>query len=73
MHENWVKVFSSSFLAQAEINKAMLLENEVDAVVMNKLDSSYLAFGQAEIYVHPDNEIRAKQLLEQEVQPDDEL
>ena len=39
MEENWVKVFSTSFLAQAEINKAMLIENEVDAVVLNKLDS----------------------------------
>ncbi|MBL0047794.1 MAG: DUF2007 domain-containing protein [Bacteroidetes bacterium] len=73
MDENWVKVFSSSFLAQAEINKAMLIENDVAAVVLNKLDSSYLAFGQAEIYVHPDNELRAKQLLEQEVSLDDEL
>ncbi len=71
MNETWVKVYSSSFLAQAEINKAMLLENEVDAVVMNKLDSSYLAFGQAEIYVHPDDAERAKTLLEQDVQNDD--
>ena len=71
MDENWVKVFSTSFLAQAEINKAMLIENEVDAVVMNKLDSSYLAFGVAEIYVHPDNAIAAKRLLEQDVQSDE--
>ena len=71
MEENWVKVFSSSFLAQAEINKAMLIENDVDAVVLNKLDSSYLAFGQAEIYVHPDNESAAKRLLEQDIQTDE--
>ncbi len=71
MNEKWVKVYSSSFLAQAEIYKAMLIENDVDAVVVNKLDSAYLVFGQAEIYVQPDNEERAKQLIEQEIKSDE--
>ncbi len=71
MDSNWVKVFSTSFLAQAEIIKAMLIENEVDAVVLNKLDSSYLAFGQAEVYVHPSNEAEALRLIQQEVKSDE--
>lgn len=71
MQDSWVKVYSTLFLAQAEIKKAMLIENDVDAVVLNKLDSSYLAFGQAEIYVHPSNEQEAKRLLETELDTDE--
>jgi hypothetical protein len=71
MDENWVKIFSTSFLAQAEIIKAMLLENDVDAVVLNKLDSSYLAFGQAEVYVNAINAEEAKRLIDLEVKSDE--
>lgn len=71
MNENWVKVFSTSFLAQAEIYKAMLIENEVDAVVVNKLDSAYLVFGQAEVYVQAENEARAKELIEKDLRTDE--
>lgn len=71
MNENWVKVFSTSFLAQAEIYKAMLIENDVDAVVVNKLDSAYLVFGQAEVYVQAENESRAKELIENDLRTDE--
>jgi hypothetical protein len=71
MEETWVKIYSSLFLAQVEIKKAMLIENEIDAVVLNKLDSSYLAFGQAELYVHPSNEKEAQRLLELEIETDE--
>jgi len=68
MDENWVKVYSSRSLASAEIIKSMLLENDLDAVLLNKLDSSYLAFGQAEVYVNSMNEEVAKKLIEQDFQ-----
>jgi hypothetical protein len=68
MDENWVKVYSSRSLASAEIIKSMLLENDLDAVLLNKLDSSYLAFGQAEVYVNSKNEEVAKKLIEQDFQ-----
>lgn len=68
MDENWVKVYSSRSLTSAEIIKSMLLENDLDAVLLNKLDSSYLAFGQAEVYVNSKNEEVAKKLIEQDFQ-----
>ncbi|MBK9478659.1 MAG: DUF2007 domain-containing protein [Bacteroidetes bacterium] len=68
MDENWVKVYSSRSLASAEIIKSMLLENDLDAVLLNKLDSSYLAFGQAEVYVNSMHEEVAKKLIEQDFQ-----
>jgi Putative prokaryotic signal transducing protein len=70
MEENWVKVYSTSILAQAEIIKAMLVENEVEAVVLNKQDSAF-TFGQAEVYVPPYHAELAMKLLKQEIQGDE--
>lgn len=63
--EDWVKIFSSTIPNQAEIIKGMLLENEIESVILNKQDSSYLSFGDIEMYVHPDDVTRANQLIEQ--------
>ena len=58
----WVMVYSSTQLGLAEIIKAMLVENEIDAVTLNKKDSSYL-LGEVEVFVKPDDVIMAKQLI----------
>ena len=63
--EDWVKIFSSTIPNQAEIIKGMLLENEIESVILNKQDSSYLSFGDIEMYVHPNDVTRANQLIEQ--------
>ena len=63
--EDWVKIFSSTIPNQAEIIKGMLLENEIESVILNKQDSSYLSFGDIEMYVHPDDVASANQLIEQ--------
>ncbi len=47
----WFKIFTSSNLPQASIVKGMLEENHVPVMVVNKQDSSYLNFGDIEIYV----------------------
>ena len=40
----------------------MLLENDIEAALMNKMDSLY-QIGEIELYVHPGQVIRAKMLL----------
>jgi len=62
---NWVKVFDASQVIIAEIVKNMLLENNIQAVVVNKVDSAYL-FGIAEVYCKSNDLIAAKQLIELE-------
>ena len=47
----WFKIYTSPNLAQASIVKGMLEENLVPVMVVNKQDSSYLNFGDIEIYV----------------------
>ena len=60
--EQWEMVFSTNSLYQAEILKAVLEEENIVSVVINKQDSSYLAFGEAELYVKCEDMLRAKQI-----------
>ena len=51
MTQNWFLVYSTGNLARASILKGMLEENHIPVILMNKQDSSYLNFGEIEIYV----------------------
>jgi hypothetical protein len=50
MTNNWVKIYTATNPIEAEIIVAMLHENGIEAVEMNKRDSSYLSFGAIEVY-----------------------
>ncbi len=63
---SWTKIYESNNLAKVNLLKAFLQdEHQIDAVVMNKKDSSYL-FGLGELYVHPSQATSAKFLVENE-------
>ena len=47
----WFLLYSTQSFAQASIIKGMLEENHVPVTLMNKQDSSYLNFGEIELYV----------------------
>ena len=59
---NWVMVYSSAFAHKVEIVKSLLEENEIDCVIMNKQDSSYL-FGEIELHVKDTDVLEAKQII----------
>ena len=61
--ENWVKVFKSTNAIEAEMVKDMLQENDIEAVVINKIDRS-LNFGEASVWVFIDNEQVAKGFIQ---------
>ena len=63
MEKDWILVFSTGQPYQAELARQLLEENNIQAVVINKKDSSYLAFGETEVYVRRDDIIRAKNLV----------
>jgi len=65
MEQNWIKIFTSRDFYKAEIIKQMLIENEVDAVVINKQDSSYNNFGSIEVWIHQENFSTAIELINQ--------
>ena len=60
---NWFLLYSTQNLAEASIIKGMLEENEIRVVVLNKQDSSYLSFGEIEVYVPAHLKDIANQLL----------
>ena len=55
-----IKTFMNAI--QAEIVKQMLAEHAINAVILNKQDSSYL-FGKLELYVVKGDEPRANELI----------
>ena len=58
-----IKILSTNNLNKAEIIKQMLEKNNIDVVILNKQDSSYLMFGDIEIYIKKEQEQQAKNLL----------
>lgn len=59
-NEGWELIYTTSNPYQAEIIRASLEENNIDCVIINKQDSSYLIFGEIELYVKHDDVISAK-------------
>lgn len=63
MEKNWVRIYKSTNYYQSEIVKQMLTQNAVEAVLLNKQDSSYHNFGNVEVYVHQQDFHNAIELL----------
>lgn len=67
MAEDWITIFSSTLAVQVDLIKALLEENQIATVVVNKQDSMQ-PFLNANIeillMVQGDEVIRAKRLLE---------
>lgn len=62
MEKGWTLVYSSGNVQRAELIKAMLIENDIEAVILNKQDSSY-AFGDVEVYVKEEHQLKANHLI----------
>ena len=63
MEKDWVIIYSSSLEADVVIKKQLLENNNIQAVIINKQDSVYKAFGEIELYVLRDKVLKAKQLI----------
>ncbi len=63
MMQNWFLLLITNNIAEANIIQGMLEENNIPAQILNKIDSSYLSFGQIEIYVPLHLKDIAKELL----------
>lgn len=67
MTQNWYLLYSTRSLPEASIIKGMLEENGVQVIIVNKQDSSYLSFGDIEVYVPNHFKDIAQQLLDQDL------
>ncbi|NBC82815.1 MAG: hypothetical protein GVY19_05480 [Bacteroidetes bacterium] len=57
--DEWTKIYSTNKLYLAKMAQDLLKAEEIEAVLVDKQDSFY-HFGDIEIYVQPENTIRAK-------------
>jgi hypothetical protein len=63
MSSNWIKVYETEDQYQAELLKQGLMAIEIEAVVLNKQDSSYKTFGLLTVLVQPADYEQAKEYL----------
>jgi len=63
--KNWFLLLATQNLSEASIIKGMLEENSVPVLLVNKQDSSYLNFGDIELYVPSHLKDIAKHLIDQ--------
>jgi hypothetical protein len=66
MSQNWITIKSTDQVYQLEILKGLLLQHDITSVVINKQDSSYMNFGEAEIKVLESDSEKALQIINQE-------
>lgn len=60
---SWVKVFSSVQPYRAELVKQLLEQHGLMAVLLNRQDSMYRLWGEAEVYVSLKDEPDARMLI----------
>ena len=60
-----VKLLSTDNPNKAEITKQMLEENNINVVLLNKQDSSYMMFGTIELFVSENQEEDATAILKE--------
>jgi hypothetical protein len=65
MEKGWVRIYTTNQMFRAEIFKRVLADHDIEAVIINKMDSSYRSFGEIEIYVKDDHVIKAKLLAKE--------
>lgn len=63
---NWLKVFTSESTYRAEIVKAVLEENDLNPVLINKKDAAY-QIGHYEIYVAPEDVLKAIKIIKDDI------
>lgn len=63
----WVCIYKTNNRFEAEAVKGNLDSADITCVILNKQDSSYLAFGYVEVHVPKDQEEQAKLILNNEI------
>ena len=61
--DNWVKIYETDQLFQAEMVKNTLEENGIAAVILNQRDSSYNMFGSVNVMVNVNDREKAAEII----------
>ncbi len=60
--DHWISVYETDQLYRAELTKDILNNEEVDAVILNRKDSSY-HFGSIQVMVPPEDREKAAKIV----------
>jgi len=63
MEKDWTLVYTVDKSYKAQLAQEILQENEIVGVIMNKKDTSYISFGEFEVYVRTEVSEKARNLL----------
>ena len=63
----WIKVYETQKLHQAMLVQSMLKEHDIDAVLLNQQDSSYITVGEISVMVSLEKAADALILIEKEI------
>lgn len=66
MEKNWICIYRSISIQDVELIRSILEDNNIEAVVLNKQDSSYPCIGEIELYVPKESFTEARSLIEHE-------
>ena len=61
--EDWKSVYTTDQIYKAEAVRDFLAKENIEAVVVNRKDSAYTVFGEVELYVQPEDENLAIELI----------
>lgn len=61
----WISIFKDKDQYKVELIKNELINNDIEAVVLNKVDHNYPILGFSELRVMSDDKVRAEALVNQ--------
>ncbi len=64
MEKDWVMIYTLKQEHNASILEEILNDNNINCIMINKKDSS-MPIGNIEVYVHKNNEEKAKELIKE--------
>lgn len=65
MEDNWTTVYTTAEKYLAEMARQMLMDNGIDAVVMDKQDTVYPSIGYIEVMVKKEDHPAAEKLIKE--------
>ncbi|NGM65559.1 DUF2007 domain-containing protein [Sphingobacterium sp. SGR-19] len=64
MEKGWIKIQTYTDVIRGEIDKQMLEENGIPAVLLNKQDSSFM-FGKIDLFINENDFEQAQRLIQE--------
>lgn len=65
MDSGWMCIYASDQPHRVEIAKAVLKDNNIESVEINKRDSTYITVGEVELYVKNEDAALARIIIQQ--------